>query len=159
VVVSGVLIDLDAVQVEFLLVPAADDVEPGSSMGDVIDGRNRLGSERRRHQRHVDGREYANVPGQGSDGCAVRHGLERLAVDVGLALVAAPLRDRQDEFHAGSIGDLAHGDDVVPVSGPALGRQAHREAAIAIGAEYAELELVGTPHWIGRRRLRHGLLV
>ena len=81
----------------------------------------RLGGERRRHQRHVDGREYADLLGQRADGGAVRHGLERLAVDVGLALVAAPLRDRQDELHAGAIGDLAHGGDVVPVAGQRSG--------------------------------------
>ena len=58
----------DAVQVGFLLVPAADDVEPGAPVRDVIDGRDRLGRERRRDQRHMDGREHADLLGERSDG-------------------------------------------------------------------------------------------
>jgi hypothetical protein len=89
----------------------------------------------------------------------VCHRLERLAVDVRLALVTAPLRHRQDEFHAGPIGDLAHSGNVIPVGGPALRRQTHGEATIAICTEYAELELILTAHRIGCARLGHGLVV
>src|SRR5262249_23548369 len=76
VIVARVLLDLDAVQVEFLLVPTADDVKPGAPVRDVIDGGNGLGRERGRDQRDVDGREYTNLSRQRPDGRAVRHGLE-----------------------------------------------------------------------------------
>ena len=42
---------------------------------------------------------------------------------------------------------------------PALGRQAHGQAAVAIGAEHAELEAVRPAHRIGSARVSHGGLV
>ena len=42
---------------EFLRIPAADDVEPGPALADMIDGGQRLGSIERMNQRHVNGHE------------------------------------------------------------------------------------------------------
>src|ERR1700733_15694281 len=62
--VAAVLVDRDAVQVEFFLVPAADDVEAGSAVGDVVDGGDRLSGERRRYQRHMHGGEGRDASGR-----------------------------------------------------------------------------------------------
>src|SRR5271165_1320029 len=91
VLVAAVLIDGDAVQVELLLVPAADNVEAGSAVRDMIDGGDRLGAERRRNQRYVHGGEDRDALRQRTEGGAMRECLERTAIDVGLALEAAPL--------------------------------------------------------------------
>ena len=57
VVVTGVGVDGDAVQVEFRLVPAADDVQAGAPVGDMVDGGEGLGGESGCNQRHVHGAE------------------------------------------------------------------------------------------------------
>ena len=65
----------------------------------------------------------------------------------------------------GIVRDPGHRDDVVPVRAPAFGREAHRQAAVAIGAEHAELEAVRSEQrvvgagWVHVRpvtRRRHG---
>jgi hypothetical protein len=140
--VAAVLVDRDAVQVEFFLVPAADDVEAGSAVGDVVDGGDRLSGERRRYQRHMNGREDRDASGQRAECSAMGQRFEGTAVDVGLSLEAAPFCHWQDEFDPGFVGDVRHCDDVVPVRAPAFGGKAHRQSAVAVGAEDAEFEAV-----------------
>ena len=86
VVVAALLVDRHAVQVELLLVPAADDVEAGAAMRHMIDRGDRLGAERRRHQRHMHGGEDRDALRQRAKRRAMRQRLERAAVDIGLAL-------------------------------------------------------------------------
>ena len=141
-VVAALRIDGDAVHVEFVLVPAAHDVEAGAAVRHMVDGGDRLGDEGRRRQGHMDGREQADALGHRADGGAVRHGLERAPEIVGFAAEAAPFRHRQDEIDAGLVRHDAGLDHVVPLASPAFRRLADGEAAVAIGIEQAELELV-----------------
>src|SRR6185437_6568603 len=90
----------------------------------------------------TDGGENGDLLRYGTQRGAVGERLEGAAIDVGLALVAAPFRHRQDELHAGVIGDPGHRHDVVPVGSPSLGCEAHGQAAVAVRAEDAQLESV-----------------
>ena len=75
-------------------------------------------------------------------------GFEGFAIDVGLALVAAPFRHRENKFDPGIVGDAGHGGDVVPVGFPPFGCEAHGQPAVAIGAENPQLEPVHPEQWI-----------
>ena len=156
-IIAGFRVDGDAVQVELGLVPAADDVETGAAVGDMVDRGDRLGRERRGDQRDMHGGEYGDPFGYRTERGAMGQGLERAAVDVGLALVAAPFRHRQNEFQPGIVGDPGHGDDIVPFRLPAFGREAHGQAAIAVGAEDTKLEAVAAEQRV--RRVGHGAII
>ena len=156
VVIAPSLVDLDAVQVELLLVPAADDIQPRASMRHVVDGGDRLGTKGGGDQRHVHGREDGDLLRQRAQGGAVGQGFVGFAVDVGLALIAAPLRHGQDELDASVIGDAGHRHDVVPIGLPAFGRQAQGQPAVAVGAEDAKFEAVGTEQGVAGSGVVHG---
>ena len=57
VFVAAVLVDGDAVQIEFFLIPTADDIEPGAAVRDMIDGGDRLGAECRGNERDDSAKE------------------------------------------------------------------------------------------------------
>ena len=137
---------------ELLRVPAADDVEPGAALADVIDRRQRLGRIERMHQRHMHGHEQADPLGRGGEARRPGEGLERPFAHLVLAAETVPARDRQEEFQPGAVGDLRGGEIVLPAGLPALRHVGDGQPAIGIGREDAELQPVRA---FERMRFRH----
>ena len=140
---------LEPEHVELVLVPSAHDVEADATVRNMINCRNRLGNESRRGQRHVDGGEKTNPLCQGADRSAVGQRLERTAEIISFTAEPSPFRHRQNEVDAGLIRHHAGLDDVIPFAAPTFGRLADSKAAVAIGIEQAELELVRAENGIG----------
>ena len=147
--ITLVAINGDAMDVELVLVPAADDVEAGAPMGHMVEGRQRLGRESGAEQRRMHRDEQADPLGQGAYGCAMAEGLERVTKHIRLAAKALPLGHRQNEIDTSLIRHEADRDQIVPPGAPALGGFGDGEAAIAVGVEKAELEPIGAQHGIG----------
>ena len=127
-------------------------------MAHVINGCNRLGAKGGGDDRHMHGGKDRDTLRDGGKGRAMRQGFKGLAIDIRIALIAAPFRNRQNEFKAGRIGDLRHRRNVIPIGLPAFRRAAHGQAAIAIGAENAELEFIRAEKRVSRPRiLFHGV--
>src|SRR5581483_2561248 len=138
-----------AEHLELVLVPAADEVEPEPAAGEEVDGRHLLGRDDRVDHRRVDrpedgaARRVREHPGRPRDR------LERGAVEVGGAAVAAPATDREDELESRLVDEPGDGEVVLPGRLPRARRGRDREAAAAVRGEEAELQPVGVRHRAG----------
>ena len=156
--IALILLNGDAVQIKFRLIPAADDIEPRAPTAHVINRRNRLGAEGGGDDRHMHGGKDRDALCNGCKGRTMRQRFKGFAIDIRIPLIATPFRDRKDEFNAGRIGDLRHRRNVSPIGLPAFRRAAHGQAAIAIGAENTELEFIRAEKRVLRPRiLFHGV--
>jgi hypothetical protein len=111
-----VLALLHAEHLELALVPAGDDVEAEAALADVVGGDALLGGDDRMKQRRMHGAEHGDALGRGEQAGRPGDGLERLAVQVGVAAVALPAPDRQQEVDAGGVAHAGEREAVLPSS-------------------------------------------
>ena len=123
----------DAEHCKLLRVPAADDVEPGTALTDVIDCRQRLGRIERMHQRHMHGHEQGDIACDAGKACRPGEGLERPLAHMVLAAKTLPAGDRQEKFEARFVSDCGRSQIVIPACPPTLGHICDGEPAIGIG--------------------------
>ena len=97
-------------------------------------------------QRRMHRAEHVEVLGVRQQPAGPGDGLPRRALEIGLAAIAAPARDRQHEFDARPVDHLRQRKIVVPARIPALGHFGDRRAGRTIGREHAELQPVGVMH-------------
>ena len=145
-----VLALLDAEHVELALVPADHDVEPEAALADVVGGDHFLGGDDGIEDRRVHGAEHGDVLGAGEQPGRPGDGFERRALVVGVAAVALPAPDRQQEVDAGVVRHLRQPLVVRPIAGPALGHERDRAAGRAIRPEQSDLQLVVAVHGAAR---------
>ena len=136
----GILHQRHTEHVELVRVPAANDVQAGAPVTDMVHRRQRLGRIERMQQRHMDRHEQRDALGQRSETSRPGKGLERPFPHLGRAAIAAPARDRQEEIHPGAVGNPAGRNDVVPFRLPGLRHGRKRQAAFGIGGKNAQLE-------------------
>ena len=105
-------------------------------------------------QRRVHGAEHGDALGRGQQAGRPGDGLQRLAVQIGVAAVALPAADRQHEVDAGLVGHAGEREAVRPARRPALRHLGGRAAGRAVGAEQAELQRVGVVH---RQAVAHAM--
>ncbi|ESW92444.1 hypothetical protein X770_05820 [Mesorhizobium sp. LSJC269B00] len=127
---------------EFLRVPAADDVQAGAALADMVDSCQRLGGIERMHQRHMHGHEQADLLGGHRQSCCPGEGLERPFAHLVAAAKATPARDRKHKFQPGAVGDLRRRQIVLPACRPAFRHIGDGQTAIGIGRKDAELQFV-----------------
>src|SRR5438093_13215225 len=94
---------LEPKHVELCLVPAADDVEAEAATADVIGRDDLLRREHRRKDRHMHGAEHGEALGGGQQAARPGDGLERAALEIGLAAIALPAPDWHEAFDAGRV--------------------------------------------------------
>ena len=133
------VVDLRAVDIEFVRIPTANDIEPGAAMGHMIDGGNRLGRESRCRDGNMRGDENTNPPCNGASSGTVGECFVRPAPHVGLAAQSTPFGDRQDEFNSGFVREPVHFRDLIPVGAPTFRRCAERHTTGTIRTEQPEL--------------------
>jgi hypothetical protein len=133
------VVNLCAVDIEFVWIPTANDIEPCAAMGHMIDGDNRLGRESRCRDGNMRGDENTNPLGNGAGSGTVCECFVRAAPHVGLAAQSTPLGDRQDEFNSGFVREPVHLHDLIPLGAPTFRRGAERHTTGAICSEQPEL--------------------
>ena len=94
---------LDAEHRELALVPADDDVQPEAAFADMVGGDHLLRRNDRIEQRRMHGAEHGDALGRGEQAGRPGDGLERRALVVGVAAVALPAPDREQEIDAGLV--------------------------------------------------------
>ena len=141
VAVVVVLRQVDAHRVVLGLVPAGDDVEAGAAAADLVDGGHLLGGDERVVERGVDRGEDEDALRLGEQPRCERDGIEHALVEVGLAAVPDPARDREHEVEPHLVGEPAEPEVVVPRRLPAILDLRHRHPGRAVGREQAELEV------------------
>ena len=135
----------------FRLVPARDDVQARAAMADLVDGGDLLGHDDRMVGGGVDGGEDGDVLRRGQQACGPGHRLQHAAVEIGLAAIADPARDRQHEVDPGRVQHLRQLQVVVPAVVPARGDLCGGHPRRAVGREGAKAKPVAREH----RVLRH----
>ena len=135
----------------FRLVPARDDVEPGAALADLVDRCDLLGDDDGVVRRRVDGGEDRDVARVGEQARRPGHGLQHRAVEVRVAAVADPARDRQHEVDARLVEHLGEADVVLERVDPALGHFGDRHAGGAVRGEGAEQEAAFGEHRVASR--------
>ena len=110
-VARGVRALLDAEHLEFALVPADHDVEPEATLADVVGGDHLLGRDDRMKQRRMHRAEHGDALGRLQQPAGPGHGFERRLLIAGVAAVALPAADRQQEVDAGLVGHFAQAED------------------------------------------------
>ena len=141
VTVVVVLRQVDAHRVVLRLVPAGDDVEPGAAAADLVDGGHLLRGDERVVERGVDRGEDEDALRLGEQPGGERDRVEHALVEVRLAAVPDPARDRQHEVEPDLVGEPAQPEVVVPRRLPAILDLRHRHPGRAVRREQAELEV------------------
>ena len=151
---------LDAEHREFALVPPDHDVEPEAAFADVVGGHHFLGGNDRVEKRRMHGAEDRHALGESEQARRPGDGLERRALVVGIAAIALPAPDREQEIDADVVGHPGELEIVRPAPRPALRNQGDRASRRAVRPEQADLELVRIVHrhaiMAGRSGSEHG---
>ena len=84
--------------IEFVLVPAADDVEPEPACADLVGGDHLFGGNDGIEQRHVNGAECHDVFSGGQDSRCPGQGFQAAAIMVGFAAIPFPATEREQEI-------------------------------------------------------------
>ena len=142
VVAAVVVTERDAHHAELDRIPAGDDVEPEPAVTDMVGGHHLLRGKHRIDEGDMQRAERGDVVRRGQQSARPGDRLKRGALGVALALIAVPAPDRQQEFEPGLVGELRRLDVIVPRCIPAFRRLGETQAALAVHAEQAELELV-----------------
>ena len=111
-----VLRKIHAERVVLGLVPSGNNVDTSATLTDLIDRSHLLGHDDRVIERRVDGREAEDALGVGEQARGPHRGVQHTFVEVGLAAVADPSSDGQQEVDADLVGDLGHPQVVIPAS-------------------------------------------
>src|ERR1700683_5574020 len=100
IVARVVLALLDSEHVEFAFVPSAHDIHAHAALANMVGGDELLGGDQRMKQRRMHGAEHRNALGGAEEADRPGNGLQRGAMKIGLAAVALPARNRQQEVGA-----------------------------------------------------------
>ena len=111
---------VEAERFVFRLVPAGDDIEADAATADRMDGGELLGDDHRMVRRRMDRRENGEVARFRQQAGRPGDGFEHAALEIRLAAIADPARDRQHEIEAGLVEQLRELQVVVPTRSPAL---------------------------------------
>ena len=139
---------LEAKHLVFGLIPAAHDVETEAARRDVIDGCELLRRDQRMNKRGVGSREHRDALGLRKQAGCPCDGFERIALEIGIAAVTGPARDRQYKLDPRRVGCLREREIIFPARVPALGHRGDRHAARAVRGKDPELESVAIEHRI-----------
>src|SRR5215472_12829407 len=131
---------------ELAFVPAHHEVQTETTLPDVIRRDELLGGDERIEQWCVDRAEHRDALGRGEQAGGPGHGLERASVKISFAAVTLPTRDRQHEIDTRRLRHAREPQAVRPARGPAFRYARRRSARRAVGAEQADLEMVGSMH-------------
>ena len=134
---------LQAEHVELVLEPAGHDVEREAAARDVVGGGGHLGHGEGVDQRGVHGGEDRAVAGDGAHGGGPGQALEGAVVEVGLAAIALPAADRQQDLEPGRVGHAGQFGVVLPVHRPGAVGRGDGRAVRAVEGHHAELDAVG----------------
>ena len=144
-----VLEERDAEHFHFRIIPAVDDVERVTAIGNVIDDGRLLGGDDRMIERDMRGRDHAGIFGGAGDAGGPGEGLEARPLRIGGAAKAAPARHRHQRLEVHLVGELRQRHGVRPGQFQPAVEIRHHAAGIEIGLERAELELAAAERRIG----------
>ena len=136
-----VLAHRGAEHAEFVLVPAAHNVEPEPSAAHVIDRDHLLGGQHGMQQRRMHGREGRDALGLRQQARSPGQRLEVRAFVIGRA-VAAPSAEGQQEVEPEGIRHLRKPQIVLPISGPDLVDQRRHTPGRAVRPEQTKFQPV-----------------
>ena len=98
----------------------AHDIDADAALADVVGGDEFLGGDQGMKQRRMHGAEHGDALRRAEEPHRPGDGLERMAVEIGIAAIALPARDRQHEIKPGLVGEPRQSETFRPVRRPAL---------------------------------------
>ena len=147
IIVTRIVLALrHAEHLELALVPADHQVDAEPARADLVGGHQRLGGDQRMEQRHMDGAEHGEAGRRRQQTGRPGDGFQRRAMEIGVAAITLPARDRQHEIEARRIRHAGKRQAVGPVSRPPLRYRRGGAAGGAIGAEQPDLKGVPVVH-------------
>jgi hypothetical protein len=125
-----VMRQLDAERVVLGLVPSGDDVDASTAPADLVDRRQLLRHHHRVVERGVDRREDRDAASVREETGRPRRRVQDTLVEVGLAAIADPPRDGEQEVDPDLIGEERESQVVLPAPRPPRANMARLGAAI-----------------------------